>query len=100
MVTDEIATRIDECRAAIDAANAVPVDQLTIPELIDSLRMNDLAARLVHDCQLRLIGRLRRSAPPVALGGTPLARALSVRLRIPEAYASQLIDEAIELGYG
>ena len=90
----------DRFSEALDAIASMSLDGLSVDELVDLIVELDQLESVARDMGLRLIGQLHRSAPPVALGGTPLATTLSTHLRISENEARRRIAEAIELGYG
>jgi hypothetical protein len=102
MTTETMSTihaGMSEMATGMDAVSAclryLSVDEL--PEAITELERIETA---MHDMQLRIVGRLHRMAPPVALGGPPLSVTLSARWRISESEARRRIAKAIELGYG
>ena len=100
MSIELMAAITDPFSEALDAIESRSLDGLSADELLDLIVELDQLASMAHDTGLRLIGRLHRSAPPVALGGTPLAITLSTQLRISEEEARRRIAEAIALGYG
>ena len=98
--TTTIDAALSEIAAGIEAVASASLDDLSVDELLECLDGLERVRSGMHDMQLRVIGRLHRSAPPVALGGTPLAVVLSTRWRISMTEARRRIAEAIELGYG
>jgi hypothetical protein len=98
MESGPVATAVQALRAARDAVNALDIDTLTHPQLLELLDHLEQDTRRAPVAEHRVINRLAAEANPMDLGATTMAKLLAFHLRITPNHAHDRIDAAADLG--
>ncbi|MGZ8813478.1 MAG: DUF222 domain-containing protein, partial [Mycobacterium sp.] len=85
---------VERLRAARDEVTGLPLDGLTVPELVGLLAELETDRRRQPTVEHRLIQTLRNRAEPAEVGAKNWTEALAAALRISQKEARQRIKEA------